>query len=104
MRLQRSGQAALWRNDPGGACRNRGLAPAASSKREKLSLFAIRLDPRKRSSGMSVRSPTPGSPDGQLGWGGAVREGPVSDRRAPVESEYVLAPSLTVGLLTLNQA
>src|ERR1700674_527178 len=35
----------------------------------------------------SVRSPTPGSPDGQPGWGGAVREGN--------------QPLLTRGLLTL---
>ena len=40
-------------------------------------------------SGSRVRSPTPGSPAGQPGWGGAVREGKLG-----------ITPLLTRGLLT----
>src|SRR5882672_10039286 len=49
MRLQRSGKAPFRWIDPGGAGRDRGFAFAASSKREGLSLFAIRFDPRDQS-------------------------------------------------------
>jgi GTP-binding protein len=54
------------------------------------------------SSDASVRSPTPGSPAGQPGWGGAVREDGVSeDARAPRELNLAIIGRPNVGKSSL---
>src|SRR2546427_5745595 len=76
-------------------------------------LLAFVRNARERSLLTRGSSPTPGSPDGQLGWGGAVREGAEVDARAleyfDVESlrflrqKYTTIPATAVGAIFFEQ-
>src|SRR2546423_2741814 len=76
-------------------------------------LLAFVRNARERSLLTRVSSPTPGSPNGQLGWSGAVREGAEVDARAleyfDVESlrflrqKYTTIPATAVGAIFFEQ-
>ena len=90
-----------------------GLLSGVVFFEDEADLLAFVRDARERSLLTRGSSPTPGSPDGQLGWGGAVREGAEVDARAleyfDVESlrflrqKYDTVPETAAGAIFFEQ-